>query len=365
VLVNLINYYSVYHMTELKGKRITSQDVAKFAGVSRTTVSLVLNNVEKIHIRPETRQRVLDAARILGYVPNANAQALVSHRSQTIALVITRSPHHIASDSFLPKIIAGLVESIQPYNLRLLIEWVSMEGQHHTYYQLARAKRIDGLIITTPRLDDASLVELAEVDIPSVLIGNNPESNLSSVDIDNRVAAKTAVEYLIKLGHTRIACITNAPRTYAASVDRLQGYYDALREANLPIDDSITRFGNFDPQSGYEQMQSLIQSTAPFSAVFVASDNVAIGAKAAIREKGLRIPDDISIIGFDDIPWAQYADPPLTTIRLPAIELARTAAEMLIRILEDQSLTPKHVFLDVQLIERKSCLSLRDRKEVH
>lgn len=349
-------------MSELKKKRVTSKDVANLAGVSRTTVSFVLNDVKNIHIRSETRQRVLEAARALGYVPNANAQALVRHRSQTIALVITRSPHHIASDSFLPKIIAGLIEVIQPYDLRLLVEWVSVEGQYHTYSQLARAKRTDGLIITTPRLDDASLDELAEVGVPAVLIGNNPESSLYAVDIDNRAAARLAVEYLIKLGHQRIACITNAPHTYSAAVQRLQGYLDALYDAHLPQDESLIRFGNFDPQSGYEQMRSILKSGRSFSAVFVASDNVAIGAKAAIRELGLHVPTDISMIGFDDIPWAQYADPPLTTIRLPAIELAKKAAEILIGLLRGEYPTLKNIFLAVELVERKSCSPIRDQE---
>ncbi|GAB4469572.1 MAG: LacI family DNA-binding transcriptional regulator [Anaerolineales bacterium] len=343
-------------MNEKKRKRVTSQDVANLAGVSRTTVSFVLNRVENVHIREETRQKVLAAAKSLGYVPNANAQALVRHRSQTIALVVTRSPHHIASDSFLPKIIAGLVEVIQPYDLRLLIEWVSLEGQYQTYSQLVRAKRIDGLIITTPRLDDASLGELAEVGVPAVLIGNNPESNLYSVDIDNQAAARLAVEYLIRLGHRQIACITNAPRSYSAAVERLQGYLDALQSAAIVPDESLIRYGNFDPESGYEQMRSLLQSGHPFSAVFVASDNVAIGAKAAIREQGMRVPADISIVGFDDIPWAQYADPPLTTVRLPAIELAKTAAQMLVELLEGESSVPRNVLLEVELVERKSCL---------
>ncbi len=350
-------------MSEKPGRRVTSQDVAKLAGVSRTTVSLVLNNVQHINIRPETRQKVLEAASVLGYVPNANAQALVRHRSQAIALVITRSPHHISSDTFLPKIIAGLIEVLKPYDLRLLIEWVSLEGQHQTYYQLARAKRIDGLILTTPRLDDASLNELAESNTPAVLLGTTPHSDLYTIDVDNRLAARLAVEYLLRLGHRRIACITNAPPSYSAAVDRLQGYKDALQEYGVPLDEQLIRFGNYDPASGYEQMNSLLNGGARFSAVFIASDNVAMGAKAAIRERGLRIPEDISMVGFDDIPWAQFADPPLTTVRLPAEQLAQTAASILIDLLDGKKGVAKNIFLDVEFIERKSCLPYGYRKE--
>ncbi len=335
-------------------RRVTSEDVARVAGVSRTTVSLVLNDVQGVSISPATRQRVLEAAHALGYVPNATAQALARRRTQAIGLVMTRSPHHIATDSFLPKIIAGLIEVIHAHNLRLLIEWVDEAHQAQTYYELARAKRIDGLILTTPRLNDAALRELEQSGLPTVLMGNVPGSNLCSVDVDNRAAAEKAVRYLIELGHRRIACITNAPLAYTAAPERLQGYLDALRSAAIEVDQDLIRFGDFDPQSGYAQMQSLLALGKRFSAAFIASDNVAIGAKAAIREAGLRVPDDISLMGFDDIPWAQYSDPPLTTVRLPALELAKSAGELLLKIMQGSTQVEKKI-LDVELVVRKSC----------
>lgn len=335
-------------------KRVTSEDVARVAGVSRTTVSLVLNDVQGVNISPATRQKVLEAAHALGYVPNATAQALARRRTQAVGLVMTRSPHHIATDSFLPKIIAGLIEVIHAHNLRLLIEWVDEAHQAQAYFELARAKRIDGLILTTPRLDDAALRELEQSGLPTVLMGNVPGSNLCTVDVDNRAAAEKAVRYLIELGHRRIACITNAPLAYTAAPERLQGYLDALLCAGIEPDQGLIRFGDFDPQSGYLQMKSLLASGKPFSAVFVASDNVAIGAKAAIREAGLRVPDDISLMGFDDIPWAQYSDPPLTTIRLPALELAKSAGELLLKVMQGSTQVEKKI-LDVELVVRQSC----------
>jgi len=338
-------------------KRVTSEDVARAAGVSRTTVSLVLNNVMGVNISPGTRQKVLEAARSLGYVPNATAQALARRRTQTIGLVMTRSPHHIATDSFLPKIVAGLLEVIHLHNLRLLVEWVDEEHQAQAYYELARAKRIDGLILTTPRLDDAALRELEQSGLPTVLMGYVPGSNLCSVDVDNRAAAEKAVRYLIELGHRQIACITNAPLAYTAAPERLQGYLDALRWAGIEADEGLIRFGDFDPQSGYLQMKSLLASGKRFSAAFVASDNVAIGAKAAIREAGLRVPDDVSLMGFDDIPWAQYSDPPLTTVRLPALELAKNAGDLLIQAMQGSTRVEKRV-LEVELVVRQSCRKL-------
>jgi LacI family transcriptional regulator len=338
-------------------KRVTSQDVADLAGVSRTTVSFVLNDVKGMNISSETRQKVLEAAERLSYIPDASAQALASRRTKAIGLVMTRSPHHIATDAFLPQIIGGLMDVVKERKLRLLIESVEAEHQDRAYLELARAKHIDGMILLTPRIDDAGLKKLAQVDIPTVLMGELAGTNLYSVDVDNRLAARNAVEYLIKIGHTRIACITNAPQNFTSGFDRMLGYKDALISAGISFDDRLIRYGDFDPQSGYKQMKSLL-SDRLFTALFVASDNVAIGAKAALREAGLRVPEDISMIGFDDIPWAQYSDPPLTTIRLPAQQLARTACVVLMDLLQGIEPSTRQLVLDTELVIRKSCRSL-------
>ncbi len=336
-------------------KRVTSQDVANLAGVSRTTVSLVLNEVEGVNISPETRRKVREAADTLGYIPDATAQALATRRARAIGLVMTRSPHHIASDTFLPQILAGLLDIVKQHGLRLLIESVEAEHQDRVYLELARAKHIDGMILLTPRIDDTGLRKLEEVDVPSVLMGRLTDSNLYSVDVDNHLAAKKAVHYLVELGHTQIACISNAPPSYSAAPDRVLGYKDALIAAGIPPDDDLIQYADFDPQSGYNCMQSLLNSNQKFSAVFVASDNVAMGAKSALREAGLRVPDDISIIGFDDIPWAQYSDPPLTTIRLPAQDLASEACLMLLDLMHGSEPEDRHLILDTELVVRKSC----------
>ena len=342
----------------MKNKRITSQDVADLAGVSRTTVSLLLNDVEGIHISPETRQKVRDAADQLGYIPNATAQALATQRARAIGLVMTRSPHHIASDTFLPQILGGLLDVVRQHKLRLLFESVEEEHQDRVYLELARAKHIDGMILLTPRIDDAGLKKLEEVDVPSVIMGHLAESNLYSVDVDNRHAAKQATQYLLELGHTKIACISNARPSYSAAPDRVLGYKDALMEAGLKPDEALIQYADFDPKSGFTCMQTLLTSGKKFTAVFIASDNVAMGAKSALREARLRVPEDVSIIGFDDIPWAKYADPPLTTVRLPAQELASEACLMLLDLMQGSEPEDQHMILDTELIVRKSCQKL-------
>jgi DNA-binding LacI/PurR family transcriptional regulator len=354
VLTNL----DIFKSNPMVKKRITSQDVADLAGVSRTTVSFVLNDVKGLNLTSETREKVRQAVESLGYVPDATAQALASRRAMAIGLVMTRSPHHIASDTFLPQIIGGLLDVVKQNKLRLVIESVEVEHQDRAYLELARAKHIDGMILLTPRIDDTGLRKLEEVDVPTVLMGALADSKLFSVDVDNRLSAKKAVQYLLELGHTKIACISNAPASYSASPERVLGYRDALLEAGIPPDESLIRYADFDPQSGFDCMQSLLEGGKKFTAVFIASDNVAIGAKSALRGADLYIPDDISIVGFDDIPWAQYSDPPLTTIHLPAQELARSACLMLMDLMRGSEPEGKHLILDTELVVRQSCRNL-------
>lgn len=339
-------------------KRVTSQDVARQAGVSRTTVSLVLNEVKGAGISEETRKRVLESADELGYVPNEAARALVSQRSKAIGLVMTRSAHHIATDSFLPIILSGMLDVVKQNNLRFIIESVEEEHQDQAYLQLARARRIDGMILLTPRIDDAGLRKLEQVEIPTVLMGLLLDSNLYSVDIDNRAAARKAVSYLVSLGHRDIACISNAPASYSASPDRVLGYEDVLHAAGIPVNHKLIRYADFDPASGYARMQSLLESGEKFSAAFVASDNVAIGAKAALCDAGMRVPEDVSLVGFDDIAWAQYADPPLTTIHLPAQDLAMYSCLTLVDLMQGVEPAQKNLILETELVVRSSCRSL-------
>ena len=339
----------------MSAKRVTSQDVANLAGVSRTTVSFVLNEVEGFKIRPDTRRRVLEAANELGYVPDAAAQALASRRARIIGLILTRQPHQIASDAFITQILDGLFEIIHQNDMRLLIDIIEPQHQSEAYLQLVRAKRIDGILLSGPRLDDDALCALETERFPTVLIGQLPDTKFCSVDIDNRAAAEMAVTHLVKLGHTRIACITNAPLSYTAALDRKAGYKNALQKAGIPFDEALVRYADFTVESGYQQMSDLLDSQVKFTAAFVASDIVALGAKAAIRQNGYKIPQDIALVGFDDLPFVQYVEPPFTTVHLPTTELARQATELLIRILDGDQPDCDHILLDTHLIVRESC----------
>lgn len=336
-------------------KRITSSDVAKHANVSRTTVSLILNDVPGVKVREETRQRVLRSARELGYVPNASAKALVSGQSKVIAFVLSRNPHHLSSDAFIIQTLNSLVTAVREHNMCLILEIVEEEHSADTYLNLVQSNRIDGIIFSGPRFDDEALQNLRNKQFPTVLMGQLPDKDFYCVDVDNRGAAKKAVRHLIELGHRRIACITNANLSYTAASDRLEGYKDALIEAGIPFRPDYVRYGDFDLDSGYQAMDTLLSCDPLPSAVFVASDVVAFGAMACIRECGLSIPQDISVVGFDDVPMSRYVSPKLTTIRLPAADLGRNTCQMLVDLIQRRPPEKKQILLETTLIVRDSC----------
>lgn len=338
--------------------RITSQDVADLAGVSRTTVSFVLNDEKRFAIRPETAEKVRAAAKQLGYFPNASARALASNQTKNIGLIISRAPRYISSDPFLPQILGGLLDALKQNSQGLLLEWVEPGQQLQTYLELTRAHHIDGLILMTPRLDDPGLKALEETDIPVVLMGYIPGSSLHSVDVDNLAAAETAVSHLIELGHRCIACITNAALPYTSATQRLDGYKLALQKAGIVFNPELVREADFDIQSGYREMKSLLAEGQEFTAVFVASDNVALGVYSALSEVGLSIPDDVSVVGFDDIPLSSYIKPALTTVRMPAREIAQQSYHLLMRLMKRDFPDKREVMLPTNLVLRQSTCSL-------
>jgi len=335
-------------------RRVTSQDVADLAEVSRTTVSFVLNNVNRFSIRPETAEKVRLAAQQLGYYPNASAKALASNQTKNIGLIFTRSPEYIASDSFLPQILSGMLDVVKQHSLSLLVERVEPGQQLETYLELTRAHHIDGMILMTPRTDDTGIKALEEADIPVVVMGYIPDSTLHSVDVNNLEAAQEAVEHLISLGHRQIACITNAALPFTSAVQRLDGYRRALESAGIPFDPDLVREGDFDIQSGYREMKSLLAAGQEFTAVFVASDNVALGAYSGLSEAGLLIPDDVSVVGFDDIPLASFISPTLTSVAVPGQEIAIESYNLLTRLMRGEIPESRSVTLPTRVIPRQS-----------
>jgi len=334
---------------------VTSQEVARRAGVSRTTVSFVLNDVPNVQIPQETRQRVLQAAQELNYYPDAAARSLASRKAQTIGLVLCQTRERVYADAFLPEVIAGIGDAIEEFNFRVLIQPVEDVTQPDAYSRIVGEKRIDGIVLSGPRSDDRQLGKLVRDGFPIVLLGQLDSYPVSCVDIDNVASAKMAVEHLIRLGHRCIGMITNAALLYTASADRLKGYRLALDEAGLPFEERMVGYGDFTSHGGYTAMTSLLKAPDQPTAVFVASDVVAFGALAAVKEHGLRVPEDVALVGFDDIPLSSYADPPLTTVHLPAYDLGYGAGEVVMQIIDGKTAEPRQILLSTRLTLRESC----------
>jgi DNA-binding LacI/PurR family transcriptional regulator len=340
-------------MKTVPAKRATSQDVARMAGVSRTTVSFVLNDLQGVSISEATRKKVMDAARTLNYHPNAAGRKLVSGKSNTVGLVLYQSPEQVFADAFLLQVILGVEQAAMQYGFHVLLKPVEPDGADD-YARLINENHVDGIILSGPRQDDQQILQLYQDGVPVMLQGQLPGSQIPFVDVQAEQGAMLAVQHLLEHGHQHIGMITNAPLSYTSAQQRRSGYLGALQSAGLATDEALIKEGNYTPASGYNAMNDLLNESPRPSAVFIASDVVAMGAILAIRRAGLRIPEDIAIVGFDDIPLADYYDPPLTTVRLPAYGLGWAAGDRLIRLIRGEGLDKNELLLDSELIIRES-----------
>jgi len=342
-------------------KQATSRDVARLAGVSRTTVSFVLNDVPGVKISEETRQRVLEAARQLDYYPTAAARSLASGKTRRIGLVLGEGQKRLSADAFLPTFLQGVTASVHRRGYLLVLQMAEDVPTYDAYARLIREQQVDGLILSGPRSDDPLVPQLAEEGFPLILHGRLNGCAAPWVDVDNQAGAHLATSHLLGLGHRRIGFISNAPLPYSGAQERFAGYKQALAEHHIPLDPDLIRMAAFLPETGRAAMEELLSLPEPPTAVFAASDVVALGAISAIHAAGLKIPDDLAIVGFDDIFLAGHARPPLTTIRVPAYGLGWTAAEVLIALIEgDEEVSS--VTLETELIIRESCGARQGRE---
>ena len=339
----------------MSARRPTSADVAERAGVSRTTVSFVLNGRADMTIPTATRQRVLDAAAALGYHAHGAARQLAGGASHTLGLVLLQSAEQVAGDALLADTLRGIAAAARSGGYRVLVETLEPRGE--SYAGLLRAAHCDGLVISGPRDDDRELIALVDDGFPLVLQGSMEGLAAPSVDVDNEAGARLAVEHLIGLGHRRVGFITNAPLAYTAARARLDGYRAALADADIPFDPALVAEGTFEPASGHRAVLELLDRGAgdaiPFTALFIASDVVALGAIGGLRARGIRVPAQVSVVGFDDIALAAYVDPPLTTIHLPAHQLGLAAGRALLDRIAQRPVAERTI-LPIELIVRGS-----------
>lgn len=336
-------------------KKLTLEDIGKLAGVSRATVSRVMNGYQ--FIRPEVRERVERVIAETGYQPNLVARSLASDRSNIIGLIIPSSAQSVLLDPYFPILLKGVSHAANLGNLTFsLFLFHTLEEEQRTLRSILNTGLLDGLIITADRKEDFIITQCLEKEMPIVLIGR-PEKNaerVNYVDADNEQGGFLATEHLIKLGYRRIATVATSQNT--AGDDRLAGYIRALQEHHIEVDSDLIVYGDYSMDSSYQAMQQLLKQ--PLEAVFVSSDTMALGALRAIREAGLRVPEDIALVGFDDLVPALQADPPLTTIHQSIENAGRRGVEILIDVVNDPTMPPKHVVFPVELIIRESCGAL-------
>jgi DNA-binding LacI/PurR family transcriptional regulator len=330
----------------------TLEEVARLADVSTATVSRVVNHSPKV--RPDTRKAVEKAIKRLGYVPNRAARSLVTRRTDTIALVVSESESRVFSDPFFLSIVQGVSTAIADTDLQLLLLLARGEREHEKVERYIRQGHVDGVFLISLHGEDPLPRALTGAGIPTVLNGRpRPGEHLPYVDADNRGGARAATAHLLSSGRERVATITG-PLDMMVGVDRFDGYVDALRDAGQRLRKGLVDHGDFGKESGARAMKALLRRNPGLDGVFVANDLMAIGVLETLQALGRRVPDDVAVIGFDDVAEAAATSPPLTTVRQPLEEMTRAMADLLLRRIEDVGAEDEFVVCPTHLVHRAS-----------
>ncbi|WP_410513501.1 LacI family DNA-binding transcriptional regulator [Paenibacillus sp. BR2-3] len=331
---------------------ITIKDIAKAAGVSVTTVSRALNGYSDVN--EDTRLKIRNIADQLGYSPNMAARSLISKKTKTLGLLLSNVTRDSSKDNIAYEVLCGINDRSGELDYDLVLFSTTPQKQRvKSYKTLCQERGVDGVIIMGIRLDDPYLTEIVSSDIPCVLIDITLQGpNVGYVTSDNTNGALTAVTHLLESGHRHIAMI-NGHTQADVSLLRLEGYRQALENYGIPFDESLVVDGLFSEHGGKEAAFKILSSRPDVTAFFCASDLMALGALQSVKESGKLVPEDISIIGFDNIDLTAYCTPALTTIHQHKYELGYHAAQILIDLLETQQAI-HHIMLATELIQRDS-----------
>jgi LacI family transcriptional regulator len=333
-------------------ERVTIIDVAHEASVSFATVSRVING--KGYVSATTRERVLQAMTRTGYVVNRQARALAGGRRQVIGLLVPD-----LDTSYVGEILRGIDEELAANNYDLMLYTTHRRKTRESIFAASLTHGMtDGLLMILPMDPETYLASIRQRGFPFVLIDHSGVDDQGpAVGATNWQGAYDATTYLIELGHQRIGFITGRQSMRCAR-ERLVGYRDALTAAGLPCDDALVREGDFHAPLAYEGTLAMLQLDRPPTAIFASNDLSAFGVMDAARDAGLRIPEHISVIGFDDIPGAMMTNPPLTTVRQPLREMGKQATRLLLQYIENPDLGSERIDLPTELVIRATCRSL-------
>ncbi|MGQ9887149.1 MAG: LacI family DNA-binding transcriptional regulator [Aggregatilineales bacterium] len=327
----------------------TVEDVAKRAGVSAMTVSRVINNSG--YISQETRQRVEQAIAELGYVPNALARGLRFKQTKTLALVLTD-----ITNPFFTTLARGVEDTASKQSFSVMFcNTDESEEKEASYLNVLVQKQVDGVLLVPAQSAPESIAFLRERGVRFVVLDRRiPGAEADIVRGDSEQGAYALVRHLLELGHRRIAALSG-PEAVSTAADRVAGYQRALAESGLTPEPALVRYGSFTQESGYTMARAALAQPQPPTALFTGNNFIAIGALRAVREAGLRVPDDISLVTFDDLPAAAVVDPFLTVAAQPAYEMGRRATAVLLeRLAEGGPPAPQEIVLPAELIVRQS-----------
>jgi LacI family transcriptional regulator len=329
----------------------TLRDVAAAARVHPATASRALNPETRILVSEDTARRVSEAAARLGYRPNPVARSLRTRRSHTIGVLIPD-----LNNPLFPPIVRGLEDKLAAAGYVALLGNTDADaGRERTLFEQMRARHVDGFALATATLHDRLLAEAAAADVPVVLMNRlAPDYGFPSVSVDNEQGARMAVSHLARLGHTRIAHIAG-PQEASTGVSRLRGFRDGMAAHELAVDESLIAYAaKYTVEEGTRCCRELLARHPGATAVAAANDMLAVGCYAALDERSLSCPDDISVIGFNDMPFIDRLRPPLTTVRFPHYQLGTEAAQLLLERINGADGPVKILYLAPELIVRGS-----------
>jgi LacI family transcriptional regulator len=329
---------------------LTLEEIARLSGTSRSTVSRVINN--EAGVSEKTRQKVMAVIQEYNFQPNRAARILAGGRTRVLGLVIPQAVTRLFSDPYFSIFIQGVTTACNARDYSVMLWLAEPEYERRVINQILYNGLIDGVIVSSAVADDPLVGALCRSHMAFVLVGRPPDDeSLCYVDVDNKTSAQEATSYLLRSGRRRVGTITG-PLNTIVGVDRRAGYLQALREKDLPTDEKLILEGDFSEEGGYAAARLLLDHQP--DGIFAASDLMALGALRALAEAGLHVPEQVAVVGFDDIPAAVRSHPQLTTVRQPIIQLGSSAVETLISCIETPGTEARQVLLPTELIIRQS-----------